>query len=84
MKGWLLFGALQIGELVNPSTVRAGGIWEEDVDLYQDRVEFCLWRSKTDQVDRGQRVVLFASGSALCPVQCLHRFRSLRGCGVLP
>lgn len=66
------FGALRVGELVSPSTVRAGGLHDEDVNLFPDRVEFRLRRSKMDQVERGCVVVLFAvSGSLVCPLSCL-------------
>lgn len=39
-------GALRLGELVCPSTNRAGGLRDEDVDLFWDRVEFYLWSLK--------------------------------------
>lgn len=73
------FGALRLGELVSPSTKRPGGLMDEDMDLFEDRVEFALRRSKTDQLGRGKRVVVFAvPGSTLCPVDCLRRYRSLK------
>lgn len=74
------FGALRIGELVSPSTVRAGGLRNDDVNLFTDRVEFRLRRSKTDQVGKGRSVVLFAvAGTPVCPVYCLGQFRYLQG-----
>lgn len=36
------FGALRVGELISPSTVRAGGLRDEDVNLFADRIEFSL------------------------------------------
>lgn len=79
------FGALQLGELVSPSVSVVGGLLDDDVDLYPDRLVFLLRRSKTDQDGKGRRVVLYAvPGSSVCPVQCLSCFRSLIGTGVRP
>lgn len=73
------FGALRIGELVSPSVSKPGGLQDEDVDLFPDRVVFCLRHSKTDQFGRGRRVELFqVPGSTMCPVLCVQEFRLLR------
>lgn len=73
------FGALRVGELISPSVQRPGGLRDEDVDLFGDRLEFHLRRSKTDQLGRGRRVVIFAvPESSVCPVRCLERFRAVR------
>lgn len=42
------FGVLCLGELVSLGVCKAGGLMDEDVDLYQDRVQFRVWRCKTD------------------------------------
>ncbi|XP_044160381.1 uncharacterized protein LOC122945372 [Bufo gargarizans] len=69
------FGALRLGELVSPSVKRQGGLFRDDVDLFQDRVEFRIRRSKTDVEGRGRKVVLFAvPGCAMCPVFCLREY----------
>ncbi|XP_075715599.1 uncharacterized protein LOC142750481 [Rhinoderma darwinii] len=69
------FGAFQVGELVSPSASTPGGVRQDDVDVYEDRVEIVLRYSKTDQMGRGRRLVLFAlPGNAVCPVSCLREF----------
>ncbi|XP_075684263.1 uncharacterized protein LOC142652502 [Rhinoderma darwinii] len=79
------FGALRIGELVSPSTKRAGGLRLEEVGLYGDRLELLLRRSKTDQMGKGKRIVLFAlPGSAMCPVACMRAFKLRVGSPELP
>ncbi|XP_075719756.1 uncharacterized protein LOC142760450 [Rhinoderma darwinii] len=79
------FGALKIGELVSPSTKRAGGLRLEEVGLYGDRLEVWLRRSKTDQMGKGKRIVLFAlPGSAMCPVACMRAFKPQVGSPELP
>lgn len=48
-------------------------IRNEDVDLYNDRMEVRIRRSKTDQLGREVRVVVFVvAGSGVCPVRCLR------------
>ncbi|XP_075711227.1 uncharacterized protein LOC142747971 [Rhinoderma darwinii] len=79
------FGALRIGELVSPSTKRAGGLRLEEVGLYGDRLELWLRRSKTDQMGKGKRIVLFSlPGSAMCPVACMRAFKPRVGSPELP
>ncbi|XP_075687663.1 uncharacterized protein LOC142656621 [Rhinoderma darwinii] len=79
------FGALRIGELVSPSTKRAGGLRRGEVSLYGDRLEVWLRRSKTDQLGKGKRIVLFAlPGSAMCPVACMRVFKPQAGSPELP
>lgn len=38
------FGTLRVGDLVSPSMVRAGGLKDEDVNLFPDRVVLRLRR----------------------------------------
>ncbi|XP_075707168.1 uncharacterized protein LOC142741711 [Rhinoderma darwinii] len=79
------FGALRIGELVSPSTKRAGGLRLGEVSLYVDRLEVWLRRSKTDQLGKGKRIVLFAlPGSEMCPVTCMRAFKPQVGSPELP
>ncbi|XP_075126878.1 integrase/recombinase xerD homolog [Leptodactylus fuscus] len=73
------FGALRLGELVSRSTTKAGGILFEDVDLYRDRVDIRLRRSKIDQTGRGAIIRLFeVQGCIMCPVLCVKDFLELR------
>ncbi|XP_075129430.1 uncharacterized protein LOC142202939 [Leptodactylus fuscus] len=74
------FGALRIGELVSSSKVRPRGLGFEDIDIYEDRVEFRIRRSKTDRFGRGSVVRLFAiSGCLMCPVASVSGYVEGRG-----
>lgn len=61
------FGALQLGELVSPSVSRAGGLREEDVYLFYDRVEFRLRRGSLGVI--GLCYMLFLA--LLCAQWCV-------------
>ncbi|XP_075199496.1 uncharacterized protein LOC142302317 [Anomaloglossus baeobatrachus] len=79
------FAALRLGELVCTSRFKRDGLSRDSVDLYEDRVEILIRSSKTDQVGKGCRVVLFGvPGSAMCPVRCLREFGSVAGGANIP
>ncbi|XP_073524941.1 uncharacterized protein [Phyllobates terribilis] len=71
------FAALRLGELFSASKTNKGGLFNEDVDLYMDRIELVIRSSKTDQAGKGCKVVIFGvQGSEMCPVKCLRVFRT--------
>ena len=60
-----------------------GGFGFQDVRVEGDRVVIMLRRSKTDQVGRGIRVVLYAlPGSEVCPVRTVGEFVCVRPIGL--
>lgn len=70
------FAAFRLGELVCRRVRGAGGLYEEDVDLYQDSVVVRIRVSKTDREGRGCSISLFAvPGCEVCPVRCLQEYR---------
>ncbi|CAN2391246.1 hypothetical protein PRIEUP_LOCUS1285, partial [Pristimantis euphronides] len=72
---WAFFGALRVGELVSPSKKKGGGILRADVMCEENRVEFWVRKSKTDQEGKGKKVVLGAvRGADMCPVLTWRRF----------
>lgn len=76
----VFFGVLTLGELVSPSTFGSGGLRYENFGFFEDRVKFCLRRSKTDQRGRGCRVKLFVvPGSVMCLVAIFLSFRNIQG-----
>ncbi|KAM3929168.1 integrase/recombinase xerD homolog [Leptodactylus fuscus] len=69
------FGAFRLGELVSGSKLVPGGLRFEDVDLFADRVDIVLRKSKTDQLGKGRVVRLYAvEGCVMCPVLCVRQF----------
>ncbi|XP_075198526.1 uncharacterized protein LOC142301406 [Anomaloglossus baeobatrachus] len=79
------FAALRLGELVCTSRFKRDGLSRDSVDLYEDRIEILIRSSKTDQLGKGCRVVVFGvPGSAMCPVRCLREFGSVAGGANIP
>nr|XP_033772076.1 uncharacterized protein LOC117346503 [Geotrypetes seraphini] len=75
------FGALRVGELlVSPADMARGrGLLVEHVELGASEARICVASSKTDQVGRGQWLVLRqVEGCVSCPVSCLRAFLLVR------
>ncbi|KAM3923091.1 integrase/recombinase xerD homolog [Leptodactylus fuscus] len=73
------FGAFRLGELVSGSRSQPGGLFWEDVDVYEDRVDVQLRRSKTDQEAKGCRCLFEVPRCCMCPVLCTRTFLLDRG-----
>lgn len=81
------FGAFRISELVASSGKAVDGLRFHDVEVAAEGLVCWLRRSKTDQLGRGRKVVLFRlQDSEVCPVRCLEEFFAVRqrdGVGLL-
>lgn len=69
------FGALRISELIPANKQKVSGLQIEHMLLDSIEVRICINRSKTDQLGRGQWIILSPSAkSFICPVFTLRLY----------